>query len=124
MPPTEPSTGGPYRLEGFGPDGEVRFAFGFTPVPLVHGGAHFLFALPYDPDRDGVLERIVLSGPDGEDVLAPGSTPPMAIFRDGPAGPIRAFLHDWDGAVPEGLAGHDPEAFEVLLSDGIPGGVR
>ena len=123
-PPTEPSTGGPYRLEGFGPDGEVRFAFDFTPVPLTHGGgAHFLFALPYDPDRDGVIERIVLSGREGEDVLTPGSTPPMAIIRDGPDGPIRAFLRDWDGTVPAGIAreGLFPE---VMLSDGIPGGVR
>lgn len=122
-PPTRPATGGPYRLEGFGPAGEERFAFDFTPVPLGHGGENFLFTLPYDPDRDGTLERIVLSGPGGEDVLTPGSTPPMAILRDGPTGPIRAFLRDWDGAVPTSVAGRRLVP-QVMLSDGIPGGLR
>lgn len=121
--PTSPATGGPYRLEGFGPAGEVRFSFDFTPIPLEHGGADFLFTLPYDPGRDGTLERIVLSGPDGEDTLSPGSTPPMAIVRDGATGTIRAFLRDWDGTVPAG-AGGGPVPVRVLLSDGIPGGVR
>lgn len=122
-PPTRPAAGGPYRLEGLGPAGEVRFSFGFTPTPLDHGGAMFLFALPYDPDRDGHLERIVLSGPDGEDTLSPGSTPPMAILRDGATGTIRAFLQDWDGTVPSGVQG-GAVPVRVLLSDGIPGGVR
>ena len=121
-PPVEPAAGGPYRLEGYGPSGEVRFAFDFTPAPVDHGGAHFLFTLPYDPDVDGTLERIFLSGPGGEDMLTPGSTPPMAIIRDGPTGPIRAFLEDWDGRVPPGLG--DPLQVQVMLSDGIPGGVR
>lgn len=121
-PPVEPGGGGPYRLEGYGPSGEVRFAFDFTPSPVDHGGAHFLFTLPYDPDVDGTLERIVLSGPDGEDTLTPGSTPPMAIMRDGPTGPIRAFLEDWDGRVPAGLGDRLP--LQIMLSDGIPGGVR
>jgi hypothetical protein len=122
-PPTEPATEGPYRLEGFGPSGELRFSFNFTPIPLEPSGAHFLFTLPYDPGRDGTLERIVLSGPDGEDTLTPGSVRPMAIIRDGPTGPIRAFLRDWDGTVPPGVQGGGLQA-QVLLSDGIPGGVR
>lgn len=122
-PPTAPPTGGPYRLEGFGPAGEVRFSFDFAPVLLGTGGAHFLFTLPYDPGRDGTLERIVLSGPEGEDTLSPGSTPPMAILRDGPGGTIRAFLRDWDGTVPSGVQG-GAVPVRVLLSDGIPGGVR
>lgn len=123
-PPTVPAAGGPYRLEGFGPDGELRFGFNFTPLPVVDGdGAVFVFALPYAPDVDGTLERIVLSGPDGEDTLTPGSTPPMAIMRDGPDGPIRAFLRDWDGAVPAGLRSAGLQV-QVHLSDGIPGGLR
>ena len=122
-PPTEPATEGPYRLEGFGPSGEPRFSFNFSPIPLEPSGAHFLFTLPYDPGRDGTLERIVLSGPEGEDTLTPGSTRHMAILRDGPTGPIRAFLRDWDGTVPPGVQGGGFQA-QVLLSDGIPGGVR
>jgi len=123
-PPTEPAAGGSHRLEGFGPAGELRFGFNFTPVPVVDGdGAVFVFALPYDPGLDGTLERIVLSGPDGEDTLTPGSTRPMAIMRDGPDGPIRAFLRDWDGTVPAGLRGAGRQV-QVHLSDGIPGGLR
>ena len=87
-----------------------------------HGGAHFLFNVPYDPDVDGTPERMVLSGPGGEDTLAPGGTLPMAILRDGPTGPIRAFPGVWDGRVPPGLG--DPLQVQVMLSDGIPGGVR
>lgn len=120
-PPTQPATDGRYLLEGFGPGGEVRFSFNFTPDPVEFGGAHFHFNLPYDPLRDGALERIVLSGPAGEDTLSPMSAPPMAIVRNSVSGQIRAFLRDWDGSVPSTVEGGQ---FEVMFSDGIPGGVR
>lgn len=113
-----PSDGGPYRLEGFGPDGEIRFAFGFTPDPVEHGGAHFLFTVPYDPEYDGPLRRVVLSGPGREFTLNPSGTPPMAIIRDGGTGLIRAIRRDWETlSLPVGDV-------EVMFSDGLPGGVR
>jgi len=120
-PPTQPTSGGPYRLEGFGPAGEVRFSFDFTPDPVEYDGAQFHFNLPYDPVRDGALERVVLSGPAGEDSLSPMSAPPMAIVRNSVSGQIRAFLRDWDGTVPAAVQG---STFEIMFSDGIPGGVR
>lgn len=120
-PPTPPAAGGPYRLEGFGPAGERRFSFDFTPTPVEFGGAHFHFNLPYDPLRDGTLERIVLTGPAGEDTLSPMSAPPMAIVRNSVSGQIRAFLRNWDGSVPASVEG---SLFNVMFSDGIPGGVR
>jgi len=123
MHPTEPPTGGPYTLTGLGPNGEERFSFDFTPLQVVDGeGAGFLFALPYDPESDGTLERIEVSGPDGEDALTPGSEDFMAIVRDGEGGTIRAFLRDWDGNLPAGIDG--AIAPYVHLSDGIPGGAR
>ena len=123
MHPTEPSAGGPYTLTGLGPEGEERFSFDFTPVQVVDGeGAAFFFALPYDPESDGALERIELSGPDGEDALTPGSEDFMAIVRDGEGGTIRAFLRDWDGNLPAGIDGAITPY--VHLSDGIPGGAR
>lgn len=114
-----PGAGGPYRLEGFGPGGGLRFAFSFTPNPVEHGGAQFLFNVPYDPERDGVLERVVLSGPGGVFALEPSSTPPTAIIRDRGTGRIRAIRRGWKGgpAVPGGDV-------EVMVSDGLPGGVR
>lgn len=123
MPPTELPRGGPYTLTGLGPSGEERFSFGFAPTELVDGeGAAFLFALPYDPERDGTLERIEVSGPEGEDALTPGSEDFMAIVRDGEGGTIRAFLRDWDGNLPAGIDGAITPY--VHLSDGIPGGAR
>ena len=123
MPPTELPAGGPYTLTGLGPNGEERFSFDFTPMEVVDGeGAAFLFALPYDPESRGTLERIEVSGPDGEDALTPGSKDFMAIVRDGEGGTIRAFLRDWDGNLPAGIDG--AIAPYVHLSDGIPGGAR
>ena len=123
LPPTELPPGGPYNLAGFGPSGEERFSFDFTPMQLVDAdGAIFFFALPYDPESDGTLERIELSGPHGEDVLTPGSEDFMAIVRDGEDGTIRAFLRDWDGNLPAGIDGAITPY--VHLSDGIPGGAR
>lgn len=114
-----PGEGGRYRLEGFGPAGELRFAFGFTPNPVDHGGAQFLFNVPYDPERDGALGSVVLSGPDGGFTLDASSTPPMAIIRDRVTGQVRAIRRDWEG----GGAGPGGDR-EVIVSEGLPGGVR
>lgn len=115
-----PRREGPYRLEGFGPGGELRFTFGFSPKQVDHGGgAHFLVNVPYDPERDGALAGVVLTGPGGTDALGPSSTPPMAIIRDPGGGQIRAIRRDWDGG-PASPGGH----VEIMVSDGLPGGVR
>lgn len=117
--PDMPATGGPWRLTGLGPGGEHRFDFGFTPNEIDHGGANFMFHMPYDPDRDGVLESVILSGPDGEFTLGRSGAPPMAIIRDPASGQVRAILRDWPGSF--SLAGDE---VEVMVSDGLPGGGR
>ncbi len=114
-----PEAAGPYRLEGLGPAGEQRFSFDFSPDPVEHGGAHFFFSVPYDPDRDGGLARVVLTGPEGEHILQAGSTPPMAIITNRATGQVRAILRDWDG----GFNRVDGDT-EIMVSDGLPGGVR
>ena len=114
-----PEAAGPYRLEGFGPEGEQRFSFSFTPDPVEHGGAHFFFTVPYDPDRDGALERVVLTGREGEHTLRSGSTPPMAIITNRATGQVRAILRNWGG----GFARIDGDT-EIMVSDGLPGGIR
>lgn len=118
-PATLPEAGGPYRLEGLGADGEQRFAFAFTPDPVEHGGAHFMFAVPWDPERDGSLERVVLTGPEGQFTLRAGSTPPMAIITNRATGQVRAILRDWNGGFNR-VAGD----IEIMVSDGLPGGAR
>ncbi len=114
-----PAAGGPYRLEGYGPGGELRFGFDFTPQPVEFGGQHFHFHVPYDPDRDGRLDRVVLSGPEGEIVLGPSSSSPMAIVINRSSGQVRAILRDWDGSM--ALADGDTE---VWVSDGLPWDAR
>jgi len=117
--PKLPQSGGPYGLEGFGVDGDRQFGFNFTPDPVEYGGGHFLFAVPYDPERDGALDRVVLSGPDRTFALRPGGTDPMAIIVNRDTGRVRAILRDWDGGfnLVDG-------ATEIMVSDGLPGGAR
>ena len=117
--PSVPGTGGPYRLEGYGPGGEFRFGFDFTPQPVEFGAEHFHFHVPYDPDRDGSLVRVVLSGPEGDAELGPSSTSPMAIVINRGSGQVRAILRDWDGST--ALVGAETE---IMVSDGLPWGAR
>lgn len=113
--PVLPEGDGPYRLEGFGSGGRVVFSFDFTPTPLEFGGGDFLFALPYDAESDGTLERVVVSGPEGEFALGPSSTSPMAIIINRDNGQVRAILRDWNGGL--GLVDGNTE---ILVSDGLP----
>ena len=117
--PVLPAGGGPYRLEGFGSGGHIVFSFDFTPTPLEFGGGDFLFALPYDAALNGALERVVLSGPEGEFTLGPSSTGPMAIIINRDNGQVRAILRNWNG----GLNLLDGDT-EIMVSEGLPDGVR
>jgi hypothetical protein len=114
--PDMPTGGGAWRLTGFGPGGERRFDFGFTPSETDHGGADFMFNIPYDPERDGALESVVLSGPDGEVTLGRSGAPPMAIIRNRATGQVRAILRNWAGGF-ERVGGD----VEVMVSEGLPG---
>lgn len=117
--PKLPEFGGPYRLEGFGSDGSTRFAFSFAPDPVEYGGGQFPYAVPYDPARDGALERVVLSGPEGEFVLTSGSKRAMAIVGNRTTGQVRAIVRDWSG----GLNLVDGDTY-IVVSDGLPRGAR
>ncbi len=118
-PPRLPRSSGPYRLEGFGEGGRTQFAFSFALDPVEFGGGQFNFAVPHDPDRDGALERVVLTGPEGEIALTRGGARPMAIVTSRETGQIRAIVRDWNGVF--NLVDGDTE---VVVSDGLPGGGR
>ncbi len=115
-PPALPETGGPYKVEGLGPDGRAEFSLSFTPTPLEHGGGGFVFLVPWEAGWADSLDRIVLRGPEGEYALTRSGTPPMAVVTDPSTGRIQAIVRDWDGgALPgEGTA-------DVTVTRGIPG---
>lgn len=114
----QPGASGPYRLQLRSDDGRSLYDFGFAPDPVEHGGAHFMFVLPYDRTRDGALERILLSGPEGEAVMTRGGAGLAAIVRDRSSGRVRAIVRNWTG----GSARRTDDGAEVLLSDGLPVG--
>lgn len=116
LPATLPAAPGPYRLEGFGPGGRLRFSFGFAPRPTEFGGGSFLFAVPFSPHRDGPLDRVVLSGPGGSFTLERHGAPAVAIVTDRRTGRLRGVLRNWSGDrdLPNG-------DIEVVVSEGLPG---
>ncbi len=116
-PPALPETGGPYRVEGVGAGGRTEFSLSFTPTPLEYGGGGFVFFVPWKADWADSLDRIVLSGPEGEDTLTRSGAPAMAVVTDPSTGRIQAIIRDWEGGpLPgEGTA-------EVTITRGIPGG--
>ena len=118
-PVTLPTEDGSYRLEGIGPGGERRFSFSFATRPLEYGGGNFVFTVPFDPDRDGALERVVLSGPEGSYTLNRFGSRPMAMVTDRVTGKLRAVLRDWDGAWPRVLSLAERDS-DVMVSEGLP----
>ncbi len=118
-PPALPDTEGPYRVEGLSADGQREFSLSFTPSPLEYGGGSFVFFIPWEADWAGSLDRMVLSGPEGEYTLTRSGAPAMAVVTDPSTGRIQAIVRDWEGGpLPgEGTA-------EVTVTRGIPGGRR
>ena len=115
-----PEADGPYRVEGLGAGGEARFTLSFSPTPLAYGGGRFVFFIPYEPEWADNLDRIVLTGPEGEYAVTRDGEPRMAVVSDRITGRLRAIIRDWDG---EPLPGE--ETANVTITRGIPaGGLR
>ena len=112
-----PEADGPYRVEGLGAGGETVFSLSFAPTPLEHGGGSFMYFVPYEPAWATALERMVLTGPEGEFTLTRDGEPEMAVVTDPSTGRIRAIVRDWDGGPLPGEATGD-----VRTTRGIPGG--
>lgn len=113
--PVLPQEGGPYKLAAFGEDGDLIFAYDFTPRTDAEDGKGFTFAIPYDPDRDGTLDRVVLSGPGGSYVLGQSTARPMAMIRNPETGLVRSFVRDWRGDLPAATSGN----FDIVVSEGL-----
>ena len=119
LPAILPETEGPYRIEGFGSEGQRRFDLRFAPRPDAWGGGSFLFAVPYDPSLRGALDEVVLSGPEGTVTLKPFGSRPMAIVRERGSGRVRGILRNWTGEAMAGLP-IDYAELEIVVSEGIP----
>ena len=112
-----PEADGPYRVEGLGAGGETRFSLAFSPTPLADGGGTFVFFIPYEPEWAGNLDRMVLTGPEGEYTVTRDGEPGMAVVTDRSTGRIRAIIRNWDGGPLPGESTAD-----VTITKGIPGG--
>ncbi len=61
-----PSETGSYTLQGIASGGDVEFSPSFTPGEDVYGNRYFLVTVPIEEDRESSLDRITLTGPEGE----------------------------------------------------------
>lgn len=135
--PQLPEGSGPYRLTGLDAAGVEVFSYAFAADEIDHapGAMNFAFAIPASVAQPQRLERIVLSGPDGEvsrvrSALSPSAalealdTEPgriglpalggfqMATIRDAGTGEILSFVR-------AGSTVEIDRPVEVLLSDGV-----
>ena len=117
-----PDRTGPYRIEGLRRDGEVEFSLSFTPGEDEYGNKYFFFALPIEADWEVALDRITLSGPEGEVSVDRNDPRSLTIVTDPATGRIRAILRDWNQGLPSALG--DTSGLEVVTTRGIVDAVR
>ena len=115
-PPVLPETDGPYRVEGLDAEGGTAFSLSFTPTPLEYGGGDFVFFVPWEDGWADSLDRISLTGPEGEHTLTRSGELAMAVLTDPSTGGIRAIIRDWDGGPLPGES-----TANVTVTRGIPG---
>ena len=114
-----PDRPGPYSLTGTATNGEVLFQLGFSPDPIDHGGATFLFAVPFEDEWTDALDRIELSGPEGTTSVDRNTGGRAAIVVDESTNLVRSIIRDWagvQGAVPEAFR----NAARVVVRRGLP----
>ena len=114
---TLPRRTGRYTLEGITGDGEVEFSLSFTPGEDVDGNKYFLFTIPIQEDWENSLDRITLSGPEGEVTVDSNDHRAITVVTDPATGRIRAILRDWVGALPAVLG--DVGELEVVTTRGL-----
>lgn len=117
--PDEP---GPYRIEGIAADGGTEFALSFTPGEDKYGNKYFFFAIPIEEEWAATLDRIVLTGPEGEVTVDDTDPRSISVFTDPSTGRIRSILRDWEG--PEMAAMGATDQLQVVTTRGIREAVR
>ncbi len=117
-----PEAWGPYRVRGTASDGRTLFSLDFAPTEDEHGGKHFFFTVPIEADWEDALERIALTGPEGEAYVDQADERRITVVTEPGTGRLRAILRDWEGALPIGL-GAAPD-LEVSMTRGLKEAVR
>jgi len=117
-----PDQPGPYRLEGIARGGGTEFSLSFAPGMDQYGNKYFFFAIPIEADWEDSLERIVLTGPEGEVTLDDTDPRSISVFTDPSTGRIRSILRDWEGPLLAADGGTD--LLEVETTRGIREAVR
>ncbi len=117
-----PQESGPYRLDGIARNGDVEFSLSFAPDEDVYGNKYFFFTIPIADDWEHSLERITLTGPEGEVTVDDSDPRSLTVVTDPATGRIRAILHDWDRALPAALG--DTDGLQVVTTRGIAEAVR
>ncbi len=117
-----PDQTGPYRIEGVSRGGGTEFSLSFTPGMDVYGNKYFFFAIPIEADWEDSLERIVLTGPEGEVTIDDTDPRSISVFTDPFTGRIRSILRDWDGPMTAAYGATDQ--LEVETTSGIREAVR
>ncbi|MYB07305.1 MAG: hypothetical protein F4Y24_13220 [Gemmatimonadetes bacterium] len=112
-----PERPGPYRLEGIADEGQTEFSLSFTPGEDKYGNKYFFFTIPIEEDWEGSLERIVLTGPEGEVTVDDSDPRSISVFTDPSTGRIRSILRDWDGPAVAAMGATDP--LQVVTTRGI-----
>ena len=120
--PSLPEETGPYRLDGITRDGDVEFSLSFTPGEDVYGNRYFFFAVPIEDDWEDSLDRIRLTGPEGDLTVGPGDRRSITVVTDASTGRIRGILRDWDGTLPAVLG--DGDGLDVETTRGLREAVR
>ena len=117
-----PESPGPYRIRGTAAGGQTLFSLDFTPTENAHGGRHFFFTVPIEAEWEAALERITLTGPEGEAYVDQADERRITVVTEPGTGRLRAILRDWEGALPDALKGD--AGLEVSMTRGLREAVR
>jgi hypothetical protein len=116
--PSLPSRTGPYSVEGRDAAGGRLFHVSFTPQEVAddpHGGRHFAFAVPLQPDRAGRLDLIRLSAP-GQAAVSVRASAAAGValdLRTARSGPGRVSVR-WNASARPMVMVRDPATGQVL----------
>ncbi len=117
-----PEARGPYRIRGTASDGQPVFSLDFTPTEDKYGGKHFFFTVPIEADWEDALERVTLTGPEGEAYVDQTDERRITVVTDPGTGRVRAILRDWEGALPALM--REEADLEVSVTRGLREAVR